>query len=108
MIYGSNEIDAHFKFYVCVYFFKIQLSPKSDIWALGCILYLMVYGRTPFDHITHPVTKMNAIVQGDIMYPHLPPHLQGSEVISVLKLCFQTDYKRRPTATDLLRHPFLK
>lgn len=86
----------------------LQLSPKSDIWALGCILYLMVYGRTPFEHITHPVTKMNAIVQGDIMYPPLPPHLYGSSVIDVLRLCFQTDYKKRSSAAELLRHPFMR
>ncbi|ODN02288.1 Dual specificity protein kinase Ttk [Orchesella cincta] len=89
---------------------RSKLSPKSDIWALGCILYLMVYGRTPFEHITHPFTKMNAIVKGDILYPSLPPHLQpaDSHIISVLQLCFQVDYKRRPTAGDLLRHSLLR
>ncbi|CAL8072740.1 unnamed protein product [Orchesella dallaii] len=87
---------------------RSKLSPKSDIWALGCILYLMVYGRTPFEHISHPFTKMNAIVKGEILYPNLPPHLQCADIIPVLQLCFQIDYKRRPNASDLLRHSFLR
>lgn len=70
----------------------------------------MVYGRTPFEYIAHPVAKMNAIVKGDIAYPPLPPQLQASasELLSVLKSCFQHDYRMRPTTAELLCHPFLR
>ena len=34
----------------------------SDVWGLGCILYLLTYGHAPFQHIEDTVQKMEAIV----------------------------------------------
>jgi serine/threonine protein kinase len=84
------------------------MSPKSDIWSLGCILHLLVYGETPFQGISNPSVKMSAIMKGVTFFPPIPPDFASTSVLSVLELCLQKDPKQRPTASELLTHPFLR
>nr|XP_036233982.1 serine/threonine-protein kinase PKH2 isoform X2 [Bactrocera oleae] len=53
---------------------KIKISTKSDVWSLGCILYLLLYKRTPFSHIKNTYAKINAITSPttNIEYPTIP------------------------------------
>ncbi|KAH8236570.1 hypothetical protein KR026_005625, partial [Drosophila bipectinata] len=55
---------------------KIKISTKSDVWSLGCILYLLIYQKTPFGHIRNVYAKMSAIASPatSIEYPALPPY----------------------------------
>uniref|UniRef100_A0A914VT76 Protein kinase domain-containing protein n=1 Tax=Plectus sambesii TaxID=2011161 RepID=A0A914VT76_9BILA len=85
--------------------FKIPL--KSDVWSLGCILYNMVYGRTPFQHIANTYSKMLAIVDPNTPIQFPPTPIANPQLINVMQLCLRRDPKQRPSVPELLEHPYL-
>ncbi|KAK3589294.1 hypothetical protein CHS0354_026946 [Potamilus streckersoni] len=84
---------------------KIKIGVKSDVWSLGCILYNMVYGKTPFQHIRHDFAKLQAIINNDFAIDF--PEVADMQVIDVMKKCLHRDPKQRPSIDELLFHPYL-
>ncbi|XP_069707425.1 dual specificity protein kinase TTK [Phaenicophaeus curvirostris] len=85
---------------------RSKISPKSDVWSLGCILYCMTYGRTPFQHITNPINKLHAIV--DPSYEIEFPDIAEKDLQDVLKHCLIRDPKQRISVSELLMHPYVQ
>ncbi|KAG5886516.1 hypothetical protein JTB14_024170 [Gonioctena quinquepunctata] len=50
---------------------RYKLHYKSDVWSLGCILYQLVYRRTPFSHLNNLWSKLAYILNPEhkIEYP---------------------------------------
>ncbi|XP_066539226.1 dual specificity protein kinase Ttk isoform X2 [Hoplias malabaricus] len=84
---------------------RSKISPKGDVWSLGCILYCMTYGKTPFQNITNQITKLHAIIDPshEIDFPDIPE----KDLLDVLKRCLVRNPKERISIAELLDHPYL-
>lgn len=83
---------------------RMRLGRASDVWSMGCILYQMVYGRTPFAHLSL-VQKLHSIT--DPTYEvDFPPTGQPA-LDAVLAACLTRDPAARPSIEQLLQHEFL-
>eukprot|EP00434_Breviolum_minutum_P031013 symbB.v1.2.027430.t1/scaffold2809.1/size69810/5 len=82
---------------------------KVDVWAIGCIMYLLITGEHPFwsGRGTSEEQLVNGITKGQ-----LPPHPNfAAAPAAARELAMQLMVKdplRRASAADALRHPWLK
>ncbi|KAI7789430.1 dual specificity protein kinase Ttk isoform X2 [Triplophysa rosa] len=83
-----------------------KISPKGDVWSLGCILYYMTYGKTPFQNITNQITKIHAIIDTshEIDFPDIPE----KDLLDVVKRCLVRNPRERISIAELLDHPYLQ
>lgn len=80
-------------------------SLSVDIWSLGCTILEMATARPPWSQYEGVAAIFKIGNSKDI--PDVPDHL-SSEAKSFLKLCLQRDPAARPTAAQLIDHPWVK
>ncbi|XP_064804844.1 dual specificity protein kinase Ttk-like isoform X2 [Oncorhynchus masou masou] len=83
-----------------------KISTKGDVWSLGCIMYCMTYGKTPFQTITNQITKLHAII--DPTHEMEFPDIAEKDLLDVLKRCLVRNPRERISIAELLEHPYLK
>jgi NIMA (never in mitosis gene a)-related kinase len=78
-------------------------NEKSDIWALGCVLYEMCTQKHPFE-ATNQAALLLKILRGKFN-----PISSGysAEMTEIVEACLCKDYRKRPSADALLNRPAL-
>ncbi|KAH9856962.1 hypothetical protein C2E23DRAFT_721053 [Lenzites betulinus] len=77
---------------------------KADIWSVGCLVVEMLTG----DHPWPQLSQMQAIfkVGSAKAKPTIPPDI-SAEAVDFLEKTFELDHELRPSAADLLKHPWV-
>lgn len=82
---------------------------KSDVWSLGCLVIEMAVGGNPWGkELTSLDNNYQALIM--IMDPTKSPPIPGevsAECQDFIRRCLTREYAERPTAQDLLAHPWL-
>ena len=85
---------------------KSTYNKKTDIWSLGITAIEMAEGEPPYSHI-HPVRAM-FVIQKNPARGLTEPQKWSSEFNDFVSKCLIIDAKQRPTAKELLIHPFIR
>eukprot|EP01006_Ploeotia_vitrea_P008585 TRINITY_DN20622_c0_g1_i1.p1 TRINITY_DN20622_c0_g1~~TRINITY_DN20622_c0_g1_i1.p1 ORF type:complete len:899 (+),score=50.19 TRINITY_DN20622_c0_g1_i1:24-2699(+) len=81
------------------------LSPASDIWSVGVLTYHLLFGKVPWGNFQNVMALMFHIASTD--KPIALPEAIHPITADFIHKCLTRDHLVRPTATDLLEHPFL-
>ncbi|CAN4108056.1 unnamed protein product [Withania somnifera] len=75
----------------------------ADIWSLGCTILEMLTGQIPYSHLE----GMQALFRIGRGEPPPIPDTLSTEAQDFIKSCLRVNPSDRPTAAELLEHPFI-
>jgi serine/threonine protein kinase len=83
-----------------------SVGAPADIWSLACTVIEMATGQPPWADVETPIAVLYHIATTKAP-PALPPWL-SPDALDFLGRCFTSRPEARPTAAELLQHPFLR
>ncbi|XP_063715388.1 serine/threonine-protein kinase Pak-like isoform X2 [Symsagittifera roscoffensis] len=86
---------------------KQPYGPKVDVWSLGIMAIEMLEGEPPYLNET-PIKALYLIInQGTPRLSEESEKRASKEFLSFLSSCLEIEVEKRPTADELLKHPFI-
>ena len=97
---GTPHYMAPEQFYRKRFGINGEISPQTDIWAIGIIIYRILAGKRPFGHHTKDYeTVRNEIINETPDYSLIPP-----KYLNLIRSCLEKKAIDRPnSAKDLLK-----
>ena len=77
---------------------------KSDIWALGVLLYEMMTFKMPFNANSFPMLSVK-ILRGNYIPP---PAIYTKDLRELVSKCLTAEPRNRPTIREILRMPIIQ
>nr|CCA17323.1 cleavageassociated kinase putative [Albugo laibachii Nc14] len=85
-------------------------SPATDMWALGCVLYIALCGSHPFDldgTATDEEIEKRVHIQ-KVRFDYEPWTQVSDEAKDLIRFLLHTDPKFRPSAAQVLQHVWMR
>ncbi|KAF4381252.1 calcium and calcium/calmodulin-dependent serine/threonine-protein kinase [Cannabis sativa] len=84
-----------------------NITPKTDMWSLGVILYILLSGYPPFIAQSNR-QKQQMILAGDFSFYEKTWKNISSSAKQLIKSLLTVDPQKRPSAVELLDHPWVR
>jgi serine/threonine kinase 16 len=81
----------------------LHLDERIDVWALGCLLYAVMFGDNPFDLVELNGGNLKlAIIEANFKFPS--GHSYPQELCDLVTFMLNKDEKERPFIGEVLEH----
>ncbi|CAH0549324.1 unnamed protein product [Brassicogethes aeneus] len=77
------------------------IDQRTDIWSLGCVLYAMLYFKSPYDVVYERGDSVNlAVISGTVHFPEETPY--NEDIHDLIKLMLKVSPSERPFIDKIL------